>query len=60
MTFPHEEISELHAALTRAQAMGFEKTAEAMLTVLTDMLATNGESDMAKSFLPVADLENGA
>ncbi|SFD07197.1 hypothetical protein [Tropicimonas isoalkanivorans] len=57
--FPHDEISELHAALTRAKAMGFEKTAEAMMTVLTDMLATNGESDTTQPLLPAGDLENG-
>ena len=39
MTAIANEIAELHAALTRARAMGFERTAEAMQQVFDEMLA---------------------
>ena len=42
MTFAPAEILDLHAALTRARAMGFDKTADAMQMVLEDMLAADG------------------
>lgn len=34
------EIVELHAALVRARAMGFEQTAEAMQRVLDEMIVS--------------------
>ncbi len=48
MTANASEIVELHAALTRARAMGFERTAEAMQRVFDEMLA-NSEPNKARS-----------
>ncbi len=42
-----QELTELHCALLRAQAMGFDKTAAAMQRVLEEMLKTREESSSA-------------